>query len=211
MNTLLKRVTIAALGCLIVQFSSCTSSRLVDIWRDASVQTPVLNKMLVIAVRKSPTKRRLWEDAFVLELTKSGVSATSSYTLFPDAPPDTDQVIAASQEGGFDGVLVILRLPTQTSREYVRGYTTSEQVVQYSPYWPRYRTFFREIEHLGYVDSQTVAINTIDISTTREGGRMIWSATSKTPDPNTVEDAQSGIAELVMEKLQTTGIVAPKK
>ena len=83
--------------------------------------SPPLAKMLVITVRKDLTKRRIWEDAFVNELAKHGVAATSSYGLFPDVPPDTNQVIATVKANGFDGILVVLMLPTETNKQYFKG------------------------------------------------------------------------------------------
>ncbi len=223
MNSLLKAVAVAAFGCLISQMCGCASSSLVDIWHDPSFQAPPLSKMLVISVRKDATKRRIWEDAFAGELAKHGVAATSSYSLFPDAPPDTNQVIATVQANGFDGILVILRLPTETNKQYIKGYTSIQQDVRsspynspnnsayYSPYWQRYWTYYREIEHPGYVDSQKVAIRAIDVTTTGNGGRLIWSATSRTPDPGSVTDVQRGIAGLVISELTQRRIISSKK
>jgi hypothetical protein len=167
--------------------------------------------MLVIAVRKEATKRRIWEDAFAGELVKHGVAATASYSLFPDAPPDTNQVITTVQTNGFDGILVILRLPTETNTHYVQGYTTVERNVNFLSYWHRYGAYYREIEHPGYVDSQTVAIRSIDVTTTGNGGKMIWSATSRTPDPGSVADVQRGIAGLVVSELARRSIISSKK
>jgi hypothetical protein len=167
--------------------------------------------MLVIAARNDATKRRIWEDAFAVELAKHGVMATSSYSLFPDAPPDTNQVSTTAQANGFDGILVVLRLPPEKYTQYIPGYTSVEQDVRYSYYWQRYWTYYREIEHPGYIDSQSVAIRAIDISTTGNGGRLIWSATSRTPDPGSVMDLQSGIADLVISELAQRGIIRPKK
>ena len=211
MNSLLKAVAVAAFGCLISQMCGCASSSLVDIWHDPSFQAPPLSKMLVISVRKDATKRRIWEDAFAGELAKHGVAATSSYSLFPDAPPDTNQVISTVQGNGFDGILVILRLPTQTNRQYIQGYTSTVQQEHYSYYWQRYLTTYRDIQHPGYVDSQTVDIRTIDVTTTGSNGRLIWSATSRTPDPGSVTDAQRGIAGLVISELAKRNIIISKK
>jgi hypothetical protein len=208
MNSLLKAVAVAALGCLISQMCGCASSSLVNIWHDPSFQAQPLSRMLVIAVRNDATKRRIWEDAFAGELAKHGVATTSSYSLFPDAPPDTNQVIATVQTNGFDGILVIRRLPTETNKQYVPGYTSTDY---YSPYWLSYATYFRETEHPGYVDSQTVAIRAIDVTTTGNGGRLVWSATSRTPDPGSVPDIQSGIAGLVITELTQRCIISSKK
>jgi len=237
MNSLLKTIVIATLIFSISLICACASSSLVDIWHDPAFQTPSLTKMMVITVRKNATKRRIWEDAFVGELGKHGVSATPSYSLFPDAPPDTNQVITTVQENGFDGILVILNLPTETNTHYVEGYTSIEQDgryippgyqrvryiyqgypnrptdqrVQYISYWQRYRTYYREIEHPGYTDSQTVDIRAIDVTTTGTEGRLIWSATSRTPDPGSVTDVQSEIVSLVLSELAQRSIISPKK
>jgi hypothetical protein len=211
MNSYLKVVSVLALGCLISLMCGCASSSLVNKWHDPSFQAPPLGKMLVIAVRKEATMRRIWEDAFTNDLVKHGVMATSSYSLFPDAPPDTSQVLAAVQSNGFDGVLAILRLPTETNMHYVQGYTTIDQNVNYVTYWQRYGTYYHEIDHPGYVDSQSVAIRTIDVSTTGNGGKMIWSATSRTPDPGSVTDLQSGVADIVIAELKNLSIISSKK
>jgi hypothetical protein len=211
MNLLGKAVAVTALGCLMGLMCGCASSTLVDKWHDPSFKAPPLSKMLVIAVRKEATKRRIWEDAFTGELVKHGVAATSSYSLFPDAPPDTNQVIATAQANGFDGILVILRLPTETNTHYVQGYITVEQNVNSLSYWQRYGSYYREIEHPGYVDSQKVAIRAIDVTTTGNGGKMIWSATSRTPDPGSVTDVQRGIAGLVISELAQRSIISYRK
>ncbi|MBN1578842.1 MAG: hypothetical protein JW913_19940 [Chitinispirillaceae bacterium] len=235
MNSSGKSVAIAALCCLLSQMCGCVSSSLVDIWHDPFFKAPPLGKMLVIAVRKDATKRRIWEDAFAGELVKHGMAATSSYSLFPDAPPDTNQLIATVQANGFDGILAILMLPTETNSHHVQGYTTTttterdegyttttttkrdggyttterdERYTSYfGPYWKRYRTYYREIEHPGYIDSQTVDVRAIDVSTTGAGGRLIWSATSRTSDPAAVTDVQRGIVSLVLTELGQRRII----
>jgi len=212
MNSLGKAITAATLGCLIIQVSGCvSSSTLIDKWHDPSFKAPPLAKMLVITVRKDLTKRRIWEDAFVNELAKHGVAATSSYGLFPDVPPDTNQVIATVKANGFDGILVVLMLPTETNKQYIQGYTTQIQDVHYSLYLNRYFTYYRDIVHPGYIDSQKVAMCAIDVTTTGNGGGLIWSATSRTPDPGSVTDVQRGIAGLVISELSRRSIISKRK
>jgi hypothetical protein len=207
MNSFGKAVTLMAFGCLISILFGCAPSRLVDIWHDPSFQAPLLGKMLVVAVRKDATQRRIWEDAFAGELVKHGIVATSSYTLFPDAPPDTSRVITTVQANGFDGVLVILKLPT----ERIKQYPSVEQDVNYTSYWQRYLTYYRDIDNPAYIDSQSVDIRKFDVTKTGSNGRLIWSATSRTPDPGTVSDVQQGIAGLVIADLAKQRIINSKK
>jgi hypothetical protein len=212
MNSFLKAVVATAVGCLMSQMYGCSSSSLFEKWHDPSFQAPPLSKMLVIAVRKDATKRRIWEDAFAGELVKHGVAATSSYGLFPDAPPDTNQVITTVQANGFDGILVIFKLSTETNPHYVKGYASMEPEGAYTgPYWQRYWNTYDVIEHPGYVDSQKVAFRAIEVTTTGNGGRMIWSAKSRTADPDSVKDIQQGIAGLVISELARRSIISSTK
>jgi hypothetical protein len=212
MNSFLKAVVATAVGCLMGQMFGCASSSLVEKWHDPSFQGPPLSKMLVIAMRKDAAKRRIWEDAFASELVKHGVAATPSYGLFPDAPPDTNQVIATTQANSFDGVLVILKLQTETNPHYVMGYASMEpEGAYFGPYWQRYWNTYLLVEHPGYVDSQKVAFRAIDVSTTVNGGRMIWRAKSRTADPDSVKDVQGGIAGLVVSELGWRNIIISRK
>jgi len=213
MKQLVKSIVIAIFGCLTSLMCGCApSSSLIKPWHDPSFQSPPLTKMLVIAVRKEPLARKIWEDAFTGELAKRGVTATSSYTLYPDAPPDTNQILAIVQTNGFDGVLAILRLPTEMNSHYVKSYSSMEpEGAYYGPYWLRYWNTYLYVVHPGYIDTQKIAFRAIDVATTGTNARMIWSATSRTTDPDSVQDLQGGIAGLVVSELERQKIVGSKK
>jgi hypothetical protein len=191
--------------------AGCASSELVDIWSDSSFQPPSLNKMLVISVGRNAVHRRIWEDAFSVELAKHDVAATPSYRLFPDAVPDTNQVMQIMRSNSFDGVLVTRWLPSETKTQYVEGYVTNEQNMRYDRRRDRFVTYYRNIEHAGYVDSQKVDIRAIDVWATKNEGQMIWSATSKTPESNSVQAVRLEIVKLVMSELTQQGIIASER
>jgi hypothetical protein len=212
-NPLLKAVAVSALACAMSLLCSCaSSSSLVAQWHDSSFKAPPLSKMLIIAIRKDAIRRRVWEEAFAGELEKHGVAAISSSTLFPSEPPDTNQLIETVQSNGFDGIMVILKLPTESSAHYVKGYVSMEpEGAYYGPYWQRYWNTYNAVKHPGYIDTQKVAFSSIDVTSTGNGGRLIWNATSKTPDPDSVTDIQRGIAVLVIRELTHQSIISSKK
>jgi hypothetical protein len=200
-----------AFCCLFVMLAGCASSELVNIWGDSSFQSPSLKKMLIISVSKNSVQRRIWEDAYGVELAKHNVAVTPSYRLFPNAVPDTNQVTEIVQSSGFDGVLVTHRLPSETNAQYVEGYITNEQNMRYDRRRERFVTYYREIDHAGYIDSQKVDIRVIDVWTTRNEGQMIWSATSKTPEPNSVQEVRPEIIKLVLSELTMRRIIASEQ
>jgi hypothetical protein len=195
------------LCCSIAMMTGCATSNLVDVWSDASFQPPSLKKVLVISTGKNPAKRRIWEDAFSGELEKHNVAVTPSYRLFPDLLPDTNQIFQTLQSQGFDGVLITRWLPSETTVQYSQGYGPNERGMRYDRRSERFVTYYGGIQYAGYVDSQKVDIRAIDVWTTKNEGRLIWSATSETPEPNLVQEARPDIVKLVMSELTKNGMI----
>jgi hypothetical protein len=204
-------VTGGMLCCFFALLSGCASSELTDIWSDSSFQSHPLNKMLVISVSKNSTHRRIWEDAYSAELVKHGVAAMTSYSLFPDAVPDTNQVLQIVQKNGFDGILVTHRLPSEANPQYVQGYMGQEQYTRYTWRMHGFVPYYRNIWHAGYVDSQKVDIRATDVWATKNEDQMIWSATSKTPEPNSIQEVRPEIVKLVMSELTRNGMIASER
>jgi len=198
--------------CIVALMAGCSSSKLFDIWRDTSFQSPAMNKMLVISLSRNSVQRRLWEDAFCVELAKHDVVVIPSYRSFPDAVPDTNQVIQIVRSNGFDGVLAIRWLPYETRTKYVRGYNVmNEKNMKYDERWDRFITYYRDIAYAGYVDSQKVDIRAIDVWSTKSEGQMIWGATSKTPEPNSIDEVRPEIVKLVMSELTKQRIIGSEQ
>src|SRR5262245_20836152 len=121
------RVALAALACaLACVLAGCgTQTSLTNMWRDPTFSAPPMSKVLVIAVKRDPALRRIWEEGLNKEMDEHGVSAVPSYQLFPGDLPDTQQVIESVRSQGFDGVLITHSLGTEVSQHYVPGYVTT--------------------------------------------------------------------------------------
>jgi hypothetical protein len=190
-------------------FSGCASSRLVDVWKDPAY-TKHLSNVFVIAVKKDPARRRIWEDGLANALRKHGVAATPSYQLFPDQLPDTTQVVETVGEKGFDGVIVTVGLRTQTQHTYVPGYVTTVPVTRYDRWWNVYRTYYRRVYRPGYYDVQTVARARTDVWTTAGDGTLIWTGPTDVYDPTSSKNVSDEITERIMPELADQGII-PKR
>lgn len=206
-----KFIAAIVLFCLIILLESCSTSKLVDKWSDPSYHEAPLKKILIIAIRKDPVQRRIWEDAFAGELSKHGVSATSSYHLFPNALPDTNKVAAIILENGFDGGLVTRILHKEAETHHVDAYVISNVKSEYNPFTLRYRNYYEDVQHSGYVDSLIIDRRAIEVWATKNEGQIIWGATSNTPDENSLKDVQKDIVGLVITELVQKDIIKPKR
>jgi hypothetical protein len=200
------------LFCFIALMAGCSSSRLVEIRSNISHQSTPLNKMLVISVNRNMTYRHIWEDAFSAELAKHNVASTPSYRLFPDAVPDTSQVIQIVRSNGFDGILVYRRLPTEMKSHYRQGFGMSDDNLVYDRYTERFTvSYYRDVDYAAYTDSQKVDIRAVDVWAAKNEGQLIWSAMSRTPEPNSMQDVRPEIIKLVVSDLTNRNIVAPER
>jgi hypothetical protein len=186
---------------------SCSSSSLVDVWNDPSYSGAPLKKILVMAIRKDLVQRRIWEDAFVTELSNNGIKAVSSYELFPSALPDSNQVDEAIKEKAFDGILITRLLQKETEETYIEGYTTREARTKYNPFINNYTTYFKDIYHPAYVESQIINRRAIEVWAIGNIEGMIWAATSNTPMRNINAIVEDDVAKLVVEELINNGFV----
>lgn len=199
-----------AMVALIVVYGCGATTNLVDMWRDPSFQPGPMKSMLVVAIQKSPVGRRLWEDVFVAELSKYGTVATPSYRLFPNDVPDTTQVIEAVRTGGYDGVLVTRRLDPIVTTNYVSGYTTTDPVRRYRRLTGTYDTYYREVYHPGYIESDSLARHEVNVWTTREN-QLVWAGTGETLNGTSREAIRNEITRLVVPELARQGIISVKR
>jgi len=206
-----KFIIVAALGCLVISIESCSSFALVDVWNDPSYHKLSLNKVLIFAINKDSVQRRIWEDAFVDEFSKHGVNATSSYLLFPDALSDANKVVETVQEKGFDGILVTRLLQEKTETPNLESYVTTEQLSRFNLFQKRYDVYYYNLQHPGYGESQSTNRRAIDVWVINNEQRMIWSATSNSPERNSVEAVQNDITDLVIPELARNAIIKYRK
>jgi len=189
---------------------ACTSSHLTNVWKDPEFKNPPMTNMLVIAAKKNPVNRRMWEDVIVAELSAQGVTTTPSYRLFTDSIPDPDQVGAVVKEKKFDGVLFIRKLQTEISTNYIPGAVKKEQVTQYNERTQTYSTFYRDVQQPGYTDTNKVVRHEVSVFTTQESGRLVWAGTGEMLNPSSREEIRDEITGLVIPQLARQGIIPAK-
>jgi hypothetical protein len=194
---------------LATEIWGCSSSRLVNVWRDPEYHGTLTN-VFVVAVKRDPTLRRIWEDGLVSALGRHGVTATPSYRLFPRSLPDTTQVIDAVREHQFDGFIVTVRLPSETDSSYVQGYITTVPVIRYDPWWQVYRTYYQRVYQPGYYETQTVARARTDIWIPADRGTLIWTGTSDVFDPTSSQAVSHEINEMIVPELAEQKLISAK-
>jgi len=205
-----RRLTGLMLACVAAgALGGCApGTQLVDMWRDPTAAQQPIRRMLVVAMRRDETNRRVWEDGFVAALSKRGVNATPSYSLFQAGVPDTADIEAAVRDRSFDGVLFAHRLGSSTQETYVPGYTHYEPVWVRSRWSSDYHTYWAEVHEPGTVETDRIVRHRVDVWNTGANWRLVWSGTTESFNPNSSRDVNRQIAKLIVPELLTQGFVA---
>jgi len=196
------RFTVVAM----VALAACTTTSLVNMWKDPNGPREPLNRVLVVTLRKSPATRRLWEDGFVASLKRHGVNATPSYQLFPGAAPDTVALADAVRSRGFDGLLLAHEVSASNETRYVPGYLSAEPVTYLSPWTGHYYAFYARVYAPGYLETDRVVRYETEVYDAREGGRLVWSGTTESVNPASAEAVNKEIAHAVVPELVKSGV-----
>jgi hypothetical protein len=180
------------------------STKIEKSWMEpgASVTASAPNKVLMIAMVKDETSRRVIEDHLV---KRAGSTGVASYTIL-----STDMLKAASDEelkkvltdGKFTHVILMRLADVEKETSYVPGTTTSFYG-GYGRYYgygagmystPGYYTTDKNY----FVETTVYSINP---------DKLLWTGTTKTVNPSKVEKTVNDIADVVAEKMKKDGFL----
>jgi hypothetical protein len=199
-----------ALLALAITAGCAAQSEMTDLWKDPSYTSGPMHNVLVVALRKDPVRRRMWEDAFVHELGARGLTATASYQLFQEAPPDTLEVIEAIRKNGYAAVLTSTRLPNQTESTYVAGEMRRERVTT-RDFYGSLHTYLSDVQAPGHTETDEIRRFQTDVWASDRGGRFIWSGTLRTLESVSNHNIETAVSKYVIPAMEKEGLVPGRK
>jgi hypothetical protein len=164
--------------------------------------------LLVIGVAGSWNSRAQFERVVVSGLRAEGVDA-QSYNSIKGAqePPSREEVIAAIDEYGFDGVVVTRLLDTETDLEVRSAVTGAKVKRKESGFGKLFRYDYEELGdplHLT-VHVQVDFVTELYDATSEE---LVWSAQTRPPKSDNVQVLVDRSAKLVVRELKRSGRLA---
>jgi hypothetical protein len=202
-------ILILAVVASVMFIGGCGTTQMVNLWKDPSYQAAPLQKIMVVAMRKDPLVRRMWEDSFVsaLEEDRTKTIAISSYHFFPDQLPDTVQMMETTQKEGIDGVIMVARVEHGQVQRQVPGYISELPYTDYGYWWGYYWTNYLTVYHPAYTETLSQVSVRTDLLLVPENGQMVWSGTSEEIDPSSPDQFRKSVAERVIDELMKVHFV----
>ncbi len=186
--------------------SACATTQLVSTWRTDKPVEP-LKKILIIGVSDKIASRRLFEDIFVQQFEKAGLSARASYLDFPDAKDIGRESVEKLIKGSdFDSVLVTHYEGTNEEMVYQPGTAYGGYAYNNPDYWGYYNNVHSSVYSPGYyVDYKLVYLETKIYSV--KDDEVIWSGRSETTNMNNMSKAIQELSKAVIASLKSSGLI----
>jgi hypothetical protein len=182
----------------------CATTKLTSIWKDPSYSTMKLEKVMVVALAKEESMRRLFEDEFVRQLAAQNIQAVASYTKFTleQAHNDKDTIKLQIQEEGFTAVIVTRLLDKKQQEVYYPATTTyaGPPGAYYNGWHNYYNTGYSTMTSPGFsttYDIVRLESNVYDI----QADKLIWSGLSESFYDNGPDTQVRGVVAVLVKGL----------
>lgn len=193
-------------ACLLLA-GGCASTKLTNVWRDASYSNGVFRTVLVMGVSEETGIRRIFEDEFAAKLRSVGVTAIPSYTLIPqDGPADRATLDAAIAKARAQGVLATRLLKVERHTQYSPG---SVMAVPAVGYHRNFHGYYSSV-WVGYTPPQRHDYEIVVLETNlwrAEKGELVWSGTTESFAPSGLRRATQEFADVIIKALREQQLI----
>src|SRR6188508_2107853 len=188
----------------VLLLTGCASTTLQSQWRDPGYAGGPFKKIFVIGLSaRDITARRIFEDVMVAKLAAAGVQAVPQWQyLKGDGPAAEGAVAAAIDATGADAVLMARLVAIDRQVSVSPGIYPGPGFGWYGPYSGWYSGWYAAPQVLQY-DIAIVETTLFDTKTKR----LVWSATSQTVDPASVQQEAPAFADTIIGALQRAGLL----
>jgi len=173
-----RRMLLMVMVCA-VGIAACASTSIKAVWKDETYKVQP-KRVLVIAMFKNQTIRRMVEDEFRNHLKYRGTDAATGYEVFPGSVLPTKETVAEQCKAkGFDSLLLTRLIDSWTEHRTVPGSATYAPAPYAVPMGGYYGHGYTSMSSPSYqVEDRfaTVETNLYDAATEK----LVWTATSDT-------------------------------
>lgn len=204
-GVLVDRIARVLAYCAVALFlAGCASTTMQSTWRDPGYTGGPFRKVFVLGQSaRDVTARRVLEDVLVARFQAIGAEAVPAWRHLPtDGQADEPTFNAAVAASGADGMLMVrlLGIDTQTS--------VSTMLVPGPGFgWYGFYSGWYAVPQVTQYQVAIVETTLFDVKTRR----IVWSGTSETFNPTSVQKDAPAFADLIVGSLQKGGFLpAPK-
>lgn len=199
---------------------ACTSTKTtLDItWDDKNYDAAQIQKILIIGLSDDEVVRRAFEEGMKKELLKTGVAVIAGINDLSDSDRKNLKALKKHfKNQGVDAVLVSRLVAVDHKSQYIPGrydYMRTDSGFNgpygsygyYGNFYGYYYPSYREVYTPGYLKTTEIVRIETNVYETQQN-KLIWSAVSKTFDPDSTTDTLNSLNKAISAKLVEDGFL----
>lgn len=191
---------------LLVGLAACSGTRLSDVWRDPQYSGEPFHQVAVFVLGSNPAVRRLVEDEVVRRLPMN-TRGIGGYGLVPDAERgDVEKALERLRAGGYDGAMIARLVGVDGPTPWATG-SLKQVPVSYRTLSNYYVNATEEGERSSGLRTPTVVRVQMNVYAVASQA-LVWSAASRTFNPEETRDVAADMAKVAVEELQKAGLLS---
>lgn len=191
---------------LLVGLAACSGTRLSDVWRDPQYSGEPFHQVAVFVLGSDPAVRRLVEDEVVRRLPMN-TRGIGGYGLVPDAERgDIEKALERLRAGGYDGAMIARLVGVDGPTPWATG-SLKQVPVSYRTLSNYYVNATEEGERSSGLSAPTVVRVQMNVYAVASQA-LVWSAASRTFNPEETRDVAGDVAKVAVEELQKAGLLS---
>jgi hypothetical protein len=198
--------------------TGCASSTsIIASWNDSDIKNGDYSNILVTAMVDNIKVQKSLEDELAEELNDKRVKANKSLNIFPPELSDEnmrskEELLAAIEENGFDGIITVALIDKESEARYVAGsypYAPLNNYGYYGTFWGYYNYWYPQMYNTGYYDiNKTYFLETNFYDA--ESEKLVWSAQSKTVNPTSLKDLTQDFSKKIINSIENQTLIKSK-
>ncbi len=205
--------TLILFGLVLFSFS-CSTSDLVDNWKNPEIDTYHAGKVLIVGMTSNHEARKLFEDQLKSEYLARNIDAVTSYQYFKNSRKSEDELLVLEKKllaDGFDTILFSKIVGSETKERLSRSYRNVDntfrkfrddyyinQEIYYNPaYYEQYPVFHAE-----------ASLYCICETKERE---LIWKGFIDITDPSNIKETVDDYVKLMVFILEENELLIKKE
>lgn len=195
--------------------SACSSTQLVDSWRNRQITSFEPQKLLVLGMTDNLTARKLFEERLASEFIQRNINAVESTIQlddrFTDSKKSESEIDALKDKlvaDGFDAVAITAVIGVDEKREYRSGtyYPMGFGWYRFGRYYYRYQNTYYEP---GYYNDYKVYHIETSIYNLKENEEksLVWVGSFTIVDPSSITFTVKEYTERIIKQLERDRII----
>ncbi len=209
---------LACLLFLLLMFSSCSTTKVVDSWRNKEINRFQPKKILILGMTDNLTARKIFEEELTKEFRLRRINARAStnfsdntFMLLEKSEEEIDLITEKLVKNEFDAVLITVIKSIDEKQT-----SSQDDYIAYGSRWPYFGTYYNYYQGYYYTPSFYNDYKVYHVETSiynvnnQENKSLVWVGIIDIVDPKNIATTVKDYTKSLLNELEKENLISKK-